>query len=446
MASNNVIKKILYITSTLLIVSSSISSGEASAKVELQKIYHVYVGNQYIGIVHDIDEAQSAIKQKIQESKSNYPNLEMDTSKEVEFVPENTFQPKEHDQQTIEWINNNIEINAVGQEIRFGDQAVFVASKSEAEEVIKNLKLKFTSDSTVTTYISPEPIVEEVKVSPENVLKVTDAVNYILKGTSKNDYHIVKEGEVLGGIINSYDISKEEFFELNSINENSILQIGQKLIVKSYKPIADVIEEKLVIENVPIPFETEVVEDESLYKGDQKVKQAGSNGEKVVQYKYISKNGQLENKEVVKEDIIKQPVKQIVVKGTKVIPSRGTGTFTWPTVGGYVSSKTGARWGTLHKGTDIARPSDLSILSADNGTVTFAGWNGGYGNKIEISHNNGYKTIYAHLNSISVNVGQTVEKGSKIGIMGTTGDSTGVHLHIELYKNGQLKNFLDYVN
>src|SRR5699024_10251340 len=104
------------------------------------------------------------------------------------------------------------------------------------------------------------------------------------------------------------------------------------------------------------------------------------------------------------------------------------------------------RWGRTHKGIDIARPSNRAILAADHGVVTSAGYNsGGYGNKIVINHNNGMKTIYAHLDSISVKSGQKVEKGMEIGVMGSTGRSTGIHLHFEVYKNGKLKNPMSYL-
>ena len=99
----------------------------------------------------------------------------------------------------------------------------------------------------------------------------------------------------------------------------------------------------------------------------------------------------------------------------------------------------------MHKGLDIARPSNRSILAADNGVVVSAGADGSFGNKIVINHNNGLKTLYAHLSSIDVSVGQTVEKGSKIGVMGSTGNSTGIHLHFEVHKNGVFQNPLNYV-
>ena len=100
----------------------------------------------------------------------------------------------------------------------------------------------------------------------------------------------------------------------------------------------------------------------------------------------------------------------------------------------------GPRWGSYHRGIDIARPSNYTLKAADNGTVTYAGWDGSYGNKVVINHNNGYETVYAHLSSIGVSVGQVVAQGAKIGVMGSTGNSTGTHLHFEVLKNGALVN------
>ena len=74
--------------------------------------------------------------------------------------------------------------------------------------------------------------------------------------------------------------------------------------------------------------------------------------------------------------------------------------------------------------------------ASDGGSVTLAGWNGGYGNCIMIDHGNGYVTLYGHLSSISVSVGQTVSQGTTIGAVGSTGNSTGPHLHFEVLKNG----------
>lgn len=123
-----------------------------------------------------------------------------------------------------------------------------------------------------------------------------------------------------------------------------------------------------------------------------------------------------------------------------------SGYLAWPAVGGYISSYVGPRWGREHNGIDIARPSNYNILAAAGGVVTAAGYTGGFGNRVEIEHSNGLKTLYAHLSSIDVKVGQEVNEGTVIGIMGATGNSTGIHLHFEVYKNGALQNPMDYLN
>jgi murein DD-endopeptidase MepM/ murein hydrolase activator NlpD len=94
----------------------------------------------------------------------------------------------------------------------------------------------------------------------------------------------------------------------------------------------------------------------------------------------------------------------------------------------------------MHSGLDFKGPVGTSILAAAEGRVTFAGSHGGYGNTIEITHANGLMTRYAHLSAITVRLGQNVERGVKIGRMGSTGRSTGSHLHFEVRLNGQAIN------
>ncbi|MDE0584397.1 M23 family metallopeptidase [Planococcus sp. A6] len=156
-------------------------------------------------------------------------------------------------------------------------------------------------------------------------------------------------------------------------------------------------------------------------------------------------DGERVGRSETREKILKEPVDKIVLEGDKKLPGIGTGEFMWPADGGYVSSKKGQRWGRAHKGIDIARPDTLDIVSADHGTVTKAGKAGTFGNRVVVDHKNGYETIYAHLSSIDVKVGDKVSPHTKLGDMGTTGRSTGIHLHFELSYEGQDRDPLDYV-
>ena len=123
--------------------------------------------------------------------------------------------------------------------------------------------------------------------------------------------------------------------------------------------------------------------------------------------------------------------------------ANASGSFLWPVASYvYVSSRFGLRVHPItgekksHTGIDIASNQGTAVYASDGGTVTLAGWNGGYGNCIMIDHGNGYVTLYGHLSSISVSQGQTVSQGTTIGAVGSTGNSTGPHLHFEVLKNG----------
>jgi murein DD-endopeptidase MepM/ murein hydrolase activator NlpD len=94
------------------------------------------------------------------------------------------------------------------------------------------------------------------------------------------------------------------------------------------------------------------------------------------------------------------------------------------------------RWGTMHYGVDMACPTGTPYYAAHAGTVTIAGWYGGYGIGVKIDHGNGVETVYGHASKIIVQVGQHVEAGQQVGFVGTTGDSTGPHLHFEVNVNG----------
>jgi murein DD-endopeptidase MepM/ murein hydrolase activator NlpD len=111
--------------------------------------------------------------------------------------------------------------------------------------------------------------------------------------------------------------------------------------------------------------------------------------------------------------------------------------FIWPAKG-VLTSGYGWRWGRMHRGIDIAGPIGTPIVAADSGVVTYASWNdGGYGYLVEITHPDGSQTIYAHNNRILVQKGQQVERGEQISEMGSTGFSTGPHLHFEIHPAGQ---------
>jgi murein DD-endopeptidase MepM/ murein hydrolase activator NlpD len=128
--------------------------------------------------------------------------------------------------------------------------------------------------------------------------------------------------------------------------------------------------------------------------------------------------------------------------------SSGTGVSSsgliWP-VSGPVTSGFGMRWGRMHEGIDIAVPTGTAVHAAASGTVIHAGWLGGYGNLVVIDHGNGLATAYGHNSSIVVGVGQSVSQGDTIALSGSTGNSTGPHVHFEVRVNGAAVDPLLYL-
>lgn len=130
----------------------------------------------------------------------------------------------------------------------------------------------------------------------------------------------------------------------------------------------------------------------------------------------------------------------------------GTGVYTWPTPGyTEITSPYGMRLHPIlkqrkmHTGVDIGAPMSATIVAADSGKVIHAGWMGGYGQVLVVDHGNGISTLYAHQSAFLVSNGQTVNRGDPIGKVGSTGWSTGPHLHFEVRINGSYTDPMPYI-
>ncbi|KOP71606.1 peptidoglycan DD-metalloendopeptidase family protein [Cytobacillus solani] len=448
--------------------ASALANGE-----KLTTVYYVYMNDKYIGTVSDKSVIENIVNDKLSESKDTYQNLNLSVASEVTYVPEQVFHSNAatNNSEVAEQVVKEIGVKADASALVIdGNPVAYVENAEMAKTVLDQLKLKYVSEDQlkaldaqkasnhtlpplkenetriVDVRLSKEVTVSNEQIEPGKILSVADAIKLLDKGSVEEVKYKVKEGDVLGGIAHAHNLETKQLLAINpELTEDSLLQIDQEVNVTVLKPYVQVVVEKETFTKEQVPFEKEVVEDSSMFKGDTKVKQEGKDGMRAATYHISEQNGQVITKKLAKEEVLQEPVKHIVVKGTKVVPSRGEGSFIWPANGGYISSKVGHRWGRMHKGIDIARPSNRTIKAADNGVIVSAGYDGSFGNKIVIDHNNGYKTIYAHLSSIDVNVGQTVSKGSKIGVMGSTGNSTGVHLHFEVHKNGEIQNPLNYI-
>ncbi|HJV31106.1 MAG TPA: peptidoglycan DD-metalloendopeptidase family protein, partial [Bacillales bacterium] len=399
--------------------------------------------------------------------EKSYKNMNLELGTQITYIPEQVFHSTADNKEALKNLENIAYTQAKSAAIVIdGKPVVYLNNQDTAKEVVKKLELKFVTEEQLKSIeakdasanapqpplkenesrlldvrLSKKVSIEEKNIEPTKILTADQAISFLQKGTLEEQKYKVQDGDVLGSIANNHGLTLKQILALNpNLTEETVLKLDQEINITIPKPYLEVIVEKEVNLKEAIPYQTQVINDSSLPKGENREKQQGTNGLQSATYRMTLQNGQAVKKEIIAKTILQNPTNHIIVKGTKVIPSRGDGTFSWPAVGGYVSSQMGFRWGKMHKGIDIARPSGYTIKAADNGVVVSAGWDGSYGNKIVINHQNGYKTVYGHLSSISVSVGQTVAQGAAIGVMGATGDATGVHLHFEMYKNGALTN------
>ncbi|MEI2701134.1 MAG: peptidoglycan DD-metalloendopeptidase family protein [Baekduia sp.] len=158
-----------------------------------------------------------------------------------------------------------------------------------------------------------------------------------------------------------------------------------------------------------------------------------------------------EDRKVLEKDLNKLIEQSNRIKGVLSAVSagpikQGSGRFIWPINGTLTSPFCESRsWENCHPGIDIAAPTGTPIRAADTGTVRIAGWVGGYGNYTCIQHTSTLSTCYGHQSAIGVSVGQAVSKGQVIGKVGSTGFSTGPHLHFEVRMNGAVQNPMRYL-
>lgn len=193
-------------------------------------------------------------------------------------------------------------------------------------------------------------------------------------------------------------------------------------------------------EEVPLSFETEYIYDEEMYSDEFDVTQYGSDGVMLEHWEKHSLNGVEVSREMTGEEMLVEPVAEIYVLGTKEgLHTDSRGYYIWP-CSGIITSPYGTRSGGIgssnHKGIDIGADYGTEIYASDSGDVIQSAWVDGYGNFIKIQHDNGDITCYGHLQSRLVSEGDRVIQGDQIATMGSTGRSTGPHLHFEIRLGG----------
>ncbi len=289
---------------------------------------------------------------------------------------------------------------------------------------------------------------------------VTDKATLKAKLTSERvvkKTYAVQAGDTLSTIAVRNNMTTSELRSMNPKFANTdMVRIGDELVVQKPQTFLQV----KVIKTI---WYTETIDYKTVYKNNTSkpitwsvVRTKGQEGsqEIIAEVTYI--DGVESSRKTVYKKVTKQPVTKVVERGTKPVYAGGSqvvqgdgvtkGQMSWPVP---ICSNMSRGWRSGHYALDIANGPvtvrNKPACAADGGKVTYAGWNGAYGYYVQIQHANGLATAYAHLNSIKVVKGQTVSRNQVIGLIGSTGQSTGPHLHFEVLKNGVRVNPLRYV-
>ena len=322
-------------------------------------------------------------------------------------------------------------------------------TEDDANEVINKVKgayLEEFGDCDSEEVIFLDDVVIKKQFVSNSYLRSPDGIIAMLSATKEGEVtYTVEAGDTLWQIAIDNEMDLDELYELNDSLADSMIYPGNEITLKKSIPLYSLVSHYKRVAVKDVPYDVEKIELSDKYVGYVEVVEAGELGSKLVDETVTKINGDVIQRLIHSEQSLTEPKRELIKVGTKPVPKKGNGIFARPLFG-TITSRFGKRGGGYHTGLDIAAASGSLITAADSGVVIYAGWLGSYGNLVKIDHRNGYVTYYAHCSSILVSNGQEISKGQNIAKVGSTGNSTGPHLHFEVRVSGEPKNPDNYLN
>ena len=332
-----------------------------------------------------------------------------------------------------------------------GNTEVILEDETTAKNVLRDIRNTYAGEKEGVEYTdvhyTKEVSVEEVSVKLGDIWNAQDAKKYLMTGSIVDHTHTVGQYESYNEILEMYGINLQQLKAANPNVDLESLKPGQVLELSAPEPVISVASTEIATYYENIDFGTQYIDNALIYEGETEVKSDGVYGQNEIVASISRINGKEITKSIISTTKISNPIDQVLYRGTKPVPEKlGTGTFIVPMKSYTVTSHVGWRWGRQHKGIDLANSTGTKIYAADGGVVTFAGWENGYGYVVKIDHGGLYETVYAHCSKIIVSQGEKVYQGQNIALVGSTGNSTGPHLHFEIWYNKNYKDPEDYLD
>ena len=327
-----------------------------------------------------------------------------------------------------------------------GQPVMHMADKDAAESAV-DLAKRYYGDEEMPD-VEKVDVLEQVKtyvsnVKPDQVLSIEEAANTLLFGDSRAEFHFVEtEGETFNYIANRYGITVADIKAANPTADSTNMAVGEAIVISHVEPLINIQVKRMAVSQERVAYATERRDSNQLPRGETVVIVEGEPGLEQVTTEVIERNGVVASANRISAVTLLEPVNRVEEFGTKrartVFAARtytgnlGNGALAWPYRGMGISSRFGSRSLGYHSGLDIMGPVGDLVAAANAGVVTLAEYYAGYGNLIIIEHADGMETWYGHLSAYAVNKGDTVARGQTIGKVGSTGRSTGPHLHFEV--------------
>ncbi len=415
------------------------------------KAVNVFLGEEQIGVIRTKEEAEKAYTE-LKESLVDTYQMDVSIDKDLHFEDTNAKDDVLTSYGELKSnIQSKISIGVTGYELEVdGESLGIFKSGEEVDFILNSIKEPYIGENGRESKITQTSFLESIDIIKKetNFSKLSDpgaTIESIRLGKDEMRTHTVEVGESYWIIARMYDTHVEDLINANPGQSPESLQPGDEVKLFVPTPLLTVVTNEEVEYTEETNYETEVTNDDSLYKNQKKITVKGEKGLSQIKATEIRHNGLLVEKNVIEEVVIEEPVTEKIVQGTKELPKTAAkGSFIVPT-SGRMTSPYGMRSGRMHRGIDLANSSGTSVYAADGGKVTFSGYSGSYGYMVEINHENGYVTRYAHNSKLLVKNGERVYRGQLISKMGNTGRSTGSHLHFEVIVNGSHKNPSRYI-
>lgn len=273
---------------------------------------------------------------------------------------------------------------------------------------------------------------------------IGEIMDFLKSDEIKQESYTLVAGDSISLIASKNGLTQAELYEMNpGLTSDSKLFPGDQMIVQKQEKVLEIRVQKKEVYTEPIHYGTVTKESNDYNYGITKTLVEGQDGERqVTAVKTYDADGNILDTQIVDVQTLREPVTKEVVRGTR-LPSGSTaqlggGTLIWPCPG----YRRVSRWAVgRHKGVDITGAVGTPIIAADSGVVVKAGMNragagNNYGLSLIIDHGNGTKTLYAHCSALHVRAGESVKQGQHIADLGSTGRSSGPHLHFEIIRNG----------